>query len=107
MDVASPTAAAPTQPPAPVTAKVAWTHEMDVALLQRCQSDGPSAATFEKYVGTFPTAFSTCGEMSKSVKTVEERLLFLMEKLEAMQEDGETSDSTEEDDEEEEEEEDD
>ena len=78
---------------------------MDVNLLQKCQLEGPSGATFEKFVDQFRTAFSDVDGASAAdrVKLVEERLLFLMEKLEAMQ-DGETSDSTEEEEEEEEEE---
>ena len=75
---------------------------MDVALLQKCQSEGPSPATFEKFVADFPAPFSGV-DAAKCAKNVEERLLFLMEKLEAMQDDGEASDSTEEEEEEDEE----
>ena len=80
---------------------------MDVGLLEKCQNEGPSAATFERFVNQFQSVF--LGECSSAstvdcVKAVESRLLHLMEKLEAMQDEG--SDSTEDEGDEEDEDED-
>ena len=106
-----PSAPAASQPAAQST--VPWTHEMDVTLLERCQNEGPSAATFERFVNNFRSAFFGDGRqqqqgtsLAECLKDVEARLLHLMEKLEAMQDEGSDSTEDEGDDDDEEEEED-